>query len=597
MTLNFLNKRLMNLFLNLIIFSPIVFLISSSIIFLLGIVFNIPFVLSLIFPLYLVFSSLVFYLLYVSKIFEEKLLRSVFLVFIFLFQFLVFSLSFRNSLFPHHAHDASNHAFMVKRILDTKRVNTEILKIDVPYEEFFKNIGEGTPYYPLGFHTGAAFLCDFFHKDHCLRMPWYLSWIYASTVPVLIYFWASLFFGYRVAIISTFFVTIFYLFPYMPFGWGGFAQISGLMLLLFSLIFWTKFFKTKKTINLILALIGSCATFYTHTTDFLTLGLTVLITNLPALLSIVIKLDLAMIKKLLIALVALFVLIYPAFNLGHQASQVKLEYPPDFPFNLNDFNFLYKYHLIDVNNNILTFAFFFIGFFAMFRQEKSNFYPFFNGFVFFFLLVVFLRYWSLFQKLTAYFYPWGMFERIMYTLFIFYPVIAGVGAEWFFKNLNRIGKIILIFVSLILFLNSLYLTGKFIKYLNNQLNPVTVDDIVAFNYINSNKDKFKNKIFYNNPFNDAGAWLYEATGVKTYFPTASSAGLTNQGKKFLYIFYEKNPEEICLALKKYKTDYLFIGSKIIDGTDRFFLDEKIDNMKCITKIFEKGKTKIYQVVK
>lgn len=597
-------KKIFIYLINIFLFSPLIFLISSSIVFFFGFNFDFSFNLINSILIYSISFIILYFIFFRSNLYEDDLKFLCLIFFIFLFQFLIFFYSFKNATFPHHAHDASNHAFMTKRIIELKRADTVVLKFEVPKREFFIG-GERTatekekkskPWYPLGLHTGAAFLCDLFKKENCLRTPWYLAWIYASMAPVIVYYLAKLFFDKKIGIISSLLTTIYYLFPYMPFGWGGFGMISGLMLMGFGLYLWNSFLRKENYYDLILASIVTVSIFYVHSSEVLTLFLLVLIGDLASIFDFLKKFDLKKIIFSSLSLIFITILIIPAYKVGHQATVVKFEFPLDDIFNIENINFLFKYHLIDVNNNLLI-LFLIIGGILFLFQRKLYFHPIILQSIFFILLVIFLKYWSLFQNLMSYFYPWGQFERIFYTTYLLFPIISGVGFFWYLKKLSKINLLIFIFITIIFYLNSLYFTTSFIRKLNENLNPVTYDDIKIFDYINKNKKIFKNALFYNNPFNDAGAWLYEATNVRTFFPTASSAGISSKGKKFLYLFYERDVNYICNEFKKNEIDYLFKGAKNIPGTDTFFVEEKLKNMKCIDLLRKEGNAKIYRVLR
>ena len=593
-------KNYLIIFLQLILFSPVIYLISSSLIFLIGLTINNSFNPKIIFTEYLLFYLFFSYLIIKSKILENNFKVIITLYSIFFLQIFIFFISFKDSTFPHHAHDASNHIFMIKRIRELNSLDTKVLNINPVEPEFLIKINkEIKPWYPLGFHTGAGFLCELFNKKNCVRLPWYLVWIYASCSTYLMYFFTKEFFKNKlIGLVSSFFLTIFYLFPYMPFGWGGFTQISGLVLLLTALIFYKRFFKSLSIYAGITAALISVSVFYVHTTDFLTLFLTTVILNLIDIFFIL-KNNFKKGSFLLFFLILIIgILILPGYLIGHTSSAVKLEYPPDFKFGINDLNFLFKYHLIDVNNNLITFVFFIIGLIVLIdkRKIKENL-PLIIGFIFFSLLVVFLRYWNFFQKITSYFYPWGQFERIMYTIFIFYLPIFSFGLWFFLGRINFFKRFFLFLILIAFYLNSLFLTINHISYLNKVFNPVTKDDIKMFDYINKNKKIFENKIFFNNPFNDAGVWLYELTGVKTFFPTATSVILSEKGRQFLYTFYNKNPDEICQTLKENKVDYILKGSKNIPETDTFFDDNKLKRMKCLKINKRFGEAYLFELIK
>ncbi|MCS7093312.1 MAG: hypothetical protein NZL96_02705 [Patescibacteria group bacterium] len=593
---------------NFFLLFPLNFLIGSAFLFFLGFNFGFPFDWRSSLVFYSVIISGLFFLETRSSLFERKLFYGLLIFVIFFFQLYLFYSSFRTALFPHHAHDASNHAFFVKRIRETKKADTSSLLIEVPVKEFFIG-GDETkkdvekkendekkikPWYPLGLHTGAALICDLLKKENCLRTPWYLAWVFASSSVVGVYFVGKLFFGDKVGLIASMITTTFYLFPYMPFGWGGFGMVAGLFLTSFGFFAWSAFLRQGKFGDLILATLITVAIFYVHTTEILTLFLLVLIGNFKPIV------ETLKTKQSVYLVLSCFVIlgsIFPAYVVGHQVQSegVKIVSPADFHFNLEDLNFLLKYHLLDVNNNFF-FIWLFFGGLIFFFEKKKILHPILVLAIFFLMFVVFSRYWAWFQKLIAFFYPWGNFERIFYTTFLMFPLVASLGFFWFQQRLKNFGRIIFFFLLLVLYLNTLFFTTKFISHLNQVLNPVTADDIRIFDYINKNKSKFKRAIFYNNPFNDAGAWLYETTGVITFFPTASSSGLSQEGKKFLYLFYEKKPEEICHKLKERKVDFLFVGSKTIPETDRFFDDGKIIQMKCLKIHKQDGKAKIYEVL-
>jgi len=616
---NLIKKNFFSYLLSFFIFSPFIFLIASSLIFLIHFIFNWLINISVFIFEYFFLFILLFFLIFKSKIINKNIFINLFLFFLFLFQFFIFYFSFYQATFPHHVHDASNHIFFIKRIQEKKTLKPSVV-FDIPEikhsEFYYQPKRKIEPWYPFGFHTGASFICQILHNE-CVKIPWMLAWFYASTIGVMTFFLTNEFFKKEIAILSSIFTTIFYLFPYMPFGWGGWAQVAGQVMIFFSLIFIIRYFKKFDFYNGFLAIISSVSLFYTHTTDFLTFLMVVTIFILLKLIfnsnkKIVMRKIKGIFKIFLfiiIFLMPVLIAVLPGFiinyfkisfpSIDHYLLEKRLLINLNYlPINIKNF---YLFHLVWINKNEIGFLFFLIGFlFLIINKNYNKNGRFFIGLMLFFLPFTFLlRFSPLVGSLLSFFYPWNQFERIMYSFSLFYPTISAVGLYLLWKKIKSISfKIIFLFLFLFFYFRTILYTSYYISYLNDGLNPVTNNDLQMFKYLKSH-NIFNNKLFFTDPFNTAGAWLNKISPVRVFFPMVSTDYINSNGWFFLSLFSNKNIDEkkICQEMINKKVDYVFIGERNIIGKGSLFDMKKVNRVNCIKLIKSYGESRLYQVKK
>lgn len=607
-------------FLFFLTFFPFLLLIASGLIFLTHFVSGLPVNVFVFILEYFFWFLFLFFLLYRAEIIEKNIFINLFLLLIFSFQFFVFYLSFNNATFPHHVHDASNHVFFIKRIQQTKTLKPSLI-FDIPeinQSQFYLQPAKKTePWYPFGFHTGVLFICQLIRQE-CIKIPWIIAWFYASSVGIAIFFLTREFFKKEIAILSSIFTTIFYLFPYMPFGWGGWAQVAGQILIIFSLIFIIRYFRNFNRDNGFLAVISSVSLFYIHTTDFLTLLVIFFLFITSEIFSFKYKKIKDLIKrrfkKILITIFISSVAILPGFITGYKT---KISTPLSFfeenyyliekplfgriDFLLNTIKNFYLYHLVWINKNEVSFLFFLIGFLLLIinkdLQKKGRF---FIILVLFLSLFVFLLRFSpsVFNRLS-FFFPWNQFERIMYSFSLFYPTISAIGLYSFWQKIKSISfKMIFIFIFSFFYFRTLFYTDYYINLLNKILNPVTKNDILMFEYIKSSP-VFKKKLFFTDSLNSAGAWLNKISPVNVFFPMTSTDFISKDGWYFLSIFSDEkiNPKKTCQRLINKKTDYIFISERVIVDKKSIFDLNKVNRLDCLKLIKKYGKSLLYQVNK
>jgi len=510
--------------------------------------------------------------------------------------------AFGSSQAPHHNHDASNHVLMIQDLL---RNETKFAEIPLAIRQSFY-LGFAFDWYPKGFHYNAAIICQLISDKACYLTPWRLAWLYASLAVFVIYLLAKVYTqSESVALFSALILTTFYLFPYMPFGWGGWAQIQGLTMLGFSL-FLLRHFLTGNSIWALWALtLSSISLFYTHTTDFLSF----------AILGIFLNLDLIAKRefwlgikrnywKLLFYILVTGAFILPGYLKG--ASVPRFETAPDLPFNFSAAISFLSYHLFNYTGNTALYFAFVLGLLfllAINRELQKHYLPFVLTFLFLSILVTGLRYFSLFNtQLFGGFYPWGQPERILYLHYLTVPIIAGFFYSEVFKRLKQFPAIVVLFTIILISLyGKIYSTTiNQMQRLNTTYSTLTQSDLNAFQHINKHQKKYQAGYFFIDPYNSSGAWLDELTEAKSYFAFVSSILVTKTGNQFLNVFIRNYQKEItrarlCKTLKSYQIKFIFLGAKHIPNLQTY-IPEALQDYSCLKLDEEFGLTRIYEVI-
>jgi hypothetical protein len=129
---------------------------------------------------------------------------------------------FRDYAAPNHLDDASNHAFLVKRILDTQSLAAADI-FAVPF-------GSPPAPYLVGWHASAALAASLAAIPGWLS-AWYLPFLACALIPIpLSLFWRACRLPQCIVLLGGAFAVANYYTPANIFSWGGFGAIIGLFL-------------------------------------------------------------------------------------------------------------------------------------------------------------------------------------------------------------------------------------------------------------------------------------------------------------------------------------------------------------------------------
>lgn len=103
---------------------------------------------------------------------------------VFFFQAGVFFYAFGDSLSPHHNHDASDHVYVIQKIIDSG--SNDPKETMITYQP---------SWYPLGFHSVASFLCLLSGNSNCVMLPWYLIFVVTGFSTIAIFLFTFEYFG------------------------------------------------------------------------------------------------------------------------------------------------------------------------------------------------------------------------------------------------------------------------------------------------------------------------------------------------------------------------------------------------------------------
>jgi hypothetical protein len=505
---------------------------------------------------------------------------------VFLFLLVLFSAAYNNSASPHHNHDASNHNYMIQNILRNENKLKEIPK-DIG-EEFYYSYQHY--WYPLGFHYNAVFICLLTNDRQCILPPWKISWVFASLSVVVIYLLAKIYTkNEKVAFYSSLVLASFYPFPFMPFGWGGWTQATGLTILGLALFLLRSFLNQPTRLQLIALALTSISLFYTHTTDFLSYLILALSLNIDFFFRKDFKeFFKSRVRPVLVYLGIVALFIFPGYLAGWQSP--RFESPSDLVFFApGALNFL-TYHFFDYNHNTLLFFIFSLGIFLLLFSPttiRKAYEPLVFAFFVVCILAAGLRYSYLFNhQIFGSFFPWGQPERIIYLSYLVIPIIAGFSYSQIIAILKKYQFALPIFalIVLVLYARVITYTFNYLRRLNISYASLTANDLQAFKYINKHLSEFKSGYFFIDPLNSGGAWLDELTEAKSYFPLITNT-ISENGWRFLKVFantkgHPTNPTKVCQILRHYDIRFVFVGDRFLPGAEQF-IPKKLDQYKCL----------------
>lgn len=509
---------------------------------------------------------------------------------IFVFQLIIFAYAFRGMLAPHHNHDASDHVYIIQKIIKDRSNDPKTT-----------NFTYQPSWYPLGFHSFVAGVCLAANNPKCVKLPWYLVTVFASfqTITVFLFAW-KYFKNISIAVASSFVSVFFFLFPYAPFGWGGWSQLCGQVLIYFN-IFLVRYYLMKEKPffkDMLLLVLFITTLFYIHPTDFVTFVLLATIINFDLFLSRRIWQKKWFLYNILLVIICILCFL-PGFEGGKKV--LLIDYGR---FSIDSFAvkkaiiFIYEY-LVRGNRGLLIFFMFILGclnYIVCFIKKIPYVITLYVSFVFILILAVLLQYNVYFYKLVYPFYPWGTPERILYSVSLSVSVISGVGLVYFIgKFKNNIEKYCIVAILLIIGFGYIKKNIDILKEQNLLYSSVTESDIQMFDWIKNNNLSGK---LLTNPSNDSGAWINKFIDVDVYFPTSFTSDMTKDELQTLTLFVsDLSEEEIYKRLIEKNIKYVYKGSKLISGGKDYLNLQYLLTNKYLSLEKKIGETYLFRVVK
>lgn len=176
--------------------------------------------------------------------------------------------SFSDFTLPAHVHDGSFHGLLTERIFETKSVLPDITNGSLYTPPLNGKI------YPFAIHAAASLIMQWTGLP-AYKSVFYLVLLLVSMFPLVYYNVVYLISNdKRVALVTAWFSLP--LLILRPFGWGGYAQWTGLVLLLLAVGIFIKAYQTRDRAGVLVTAILLAAVFYAHMAEILTFVLLLL---------------------------------------------------------------------------------------------------------------------------------------------------------------------------------------------------------------------------------------------------------------------------------------------------------------------------------
>ncbi len=167
--------------------------------------------------------------------------------------------AFRDYAAPNHLDDASNHSFMVLRILQTHSV--------APSRVFAPPYGAPVIPYVMGWHASAALMADVAGVSAYVS-AWYLPIFAAVLMPLaLSLFWRACGIGRGALLLAGGFAVANYYTPNNIFSWGGWGAIVGPFLIPWVVLTLRAALRTPDVLGGVIAGLALVALIHVHTGD------------------------------------------------------------------------------------------------------------------------------------------------------------------------------------------------------------------------------------------------------------------------------------------------------------------------------------------
>ncbi len=478
---------------------------------------------------------------------------------------------YKPSITPPHNHDAANHVFMVRQILENKTLD---------YSRIFSysSIPSG---YPMGMHVFIASVLGSLGIKNLLDSVYPLVLIMGSFFPWAVFVLAEAI-GLRrnLAAGASFLILTMFLFPFNVLSWGGWGMLMGITLLTYALAMMAYWMKDSSRFKLVILWVFLISIFLTHTSELFSFTL------LTIALLIVYPVDFNGLRKnasLGLLLLGLSVFIAWPF-LWQGFSRIQLDeltkHQPHYPLGAM-WTYIELYFL-KINSNYLLNFLAIVGIIGSFKKTHLKILALF--FITIFLVWIIRFTTPVLDTVFLKTYPWLEHERIAYLFAIPYSLAAAYGLKVLVDKLtsywqrgqtpwiyNSMYWVILVGSSIPILLHSYKNLEVFIR----NYSATTSEDIRLMRTTAPECD-----FYITDVQDDAGRWIPYVTGKKTLF----------EGSPELYPDYQ-NRLDLLQAIQTetradewevFKTDYpfdcIFYGNKrILEHKARLNLARLLSN--------------------
>ncbi len=468
--------------------------------------------------------------------------------------FTVLMVGFSGFIVPPHNDDASTHNLYISRIFE---------KQTVLINEHF---------YPYGFHSIVALMM------YLIPLPGYKLSLYViialtAILPASLYFLIkTVYADKKIAAFSSIASLGFYLFPYAPYGWGGWALLLGMVFVPFVVAISYKSLKENDRGLSVLSGLLVAGTFYVHTTELIT-SIIFLAVLIPLSVPIKNNIKSVLANIFLIALIAgslvayAIVGIFKSIRIIHASENTlgAIVSMPDALYRL-------KVLLFDLNESYLLFILFLIGVtYGVYKRKYIEFLFIQIIFIYLYIDTSSILFLKPFMSIT---FPWSQYERLLYIQYYFIAIFSGIGLKVLWsaltKGVNTHIRLVIsaVLISLILtigYYNPIIITKNNIHTVSDLYAPVTQDDINAMYWIKENTPK--NIVILNDLGNDGGVWIPSVSNREILMPNGASAFEDFADRLYLleHIYEVPQNEKAVSLMKRYNIQYIFYGSKVVAG--------------------------------
>jgi len=486
---------------------------------------------------------------------------------------------FQGFLVPPHNDDASVHNRFISLIFNEKNV----------FQVFNYSI------YPYGYHVTVALLMGIIPIPG-YRLSLYVIILITSLFPAALFFFIKKTYNNnKIASFTAILSVGFFLFPFAPYGWGGYPLILGMFFVPFVVAISYLSIKEDDIKLAILSGILVTGTFFVHPSEIIPECIFLLVI-IPFLLPLKTYFR-SICKNLLVTIAissALVAMILPhlfsLLQLGHTLENtlgisISIQSAVNRSFIL----------LFDLTHNYFLFVLFLIGLIYILYKR-----------VYLEILVIQIIFFALYmdtsslQLLKSFYmltFPWSQYERLLYIQYFFILFISGIGFNYIityleqkkrfrlnkFTNFIFVGGIVLCLSS-----GSIFMTTANIHTMSVNNVAVTQNDMIVMNWIGNNIPS--NETILNEYGNDGGVWISSVSNREVLLPIGAPAGPNFTDKLYLANHISEVPynQKAAELLSQYNITYVYYGEKTLLGRERIFSLSSILSNPHFSILYQRG---------
>jgi len=499
--------------------------------------------------------------------------------------------SMSHYIVPAHLYDANNHSLFVDRIYATRSAMIRDM-----LDGFYWS--DRSSYYPTGMHSVMALMKHVTPLPH-YRVLFYFVILISSILPLSFVLLAKrMYSNRRLGVFTAYLSTGFFAFPYMVYTWGGFALITGMFLVLPTVV--VGYVSVKRYSIRLGVLFGIllCGAFFAHIAE----ALTVLYILLFVVSGLLLRKDIELRRALkCIAIpLAFFVLgVLPFVYLLWTETGVR-----DSRFSVLGIGESIRYSMLQTYHGafgfgILLYGLIAFGIYCILRQRKAVDYLCAGCFLFLLAFGAAISHnWVI--NLLALPYR-AQYPRLTYNLYFFLPFVAAMGLEriWNWVSKDDVSRIQTLKTGLLFLCLGVLLIQIPAKRIVHRLKanivnaPVDYDNVRAMRWLEEHTEKGEIVL---NDLVDGSFWIDDIVDCRILNPSNFLLGKDRDDRIGLLKKVHTIPsdEPVYRVLNRYKIRFVYYGENRIPKGRPLLNYRGLMASPFFEEVYSTPRTKIFQ---